>query len=113
LIDNGAALTFQYDWDRVTEQTPRQAGSFVANHLLQVAPNQLEACDDELAPRLTREVLERALTSVPDEFLAPLVPAGGTTARLRAAYVAYLWKRLRAPRPFVNPGKTGPFRYEF
>ena len=113
LIDNGAALTFQYDWDNVTEQTPRQAGSFVEKHLLRVSPAQFDACDDALAPRLTREVLERALASVPDEFLTPLVLPGGTPARLRAAYVAYLWKRLRAPRPFVNPGKSVPFRYEF
>jgi hypothetical protein len=113
LIDNGAALTFQYDWDRVTEQTPRQAGSFVEQHLLQVSASQLEACDDELARRVTRDVLERALASVPNEFLAPLVSPGGTAERLRAAYVAYLWKRLRAPRPFVNPGKNMPFRYEF
>lgn len=113
LIDNGAALTFQYDWAHVTEQTPRQAGSFVEKHLLQVSPSQLQARDDELAARLTRDVLERALASVPDEFLAPLVSPGGTAARLRAAYVAYLWKRLRAPRPFVSGGKNVPFRYEF
>ncbi|HYQ04275.1 MAG TPA: HipA family kinase [Polyangiaceae bacterium] len=113
LIDNGSALTFQYDWDHVTEQTPRQAGTFVEKHLLQVPAAKLEACDDELAQRLTREVLERALASVPDEFMAPLVPHGGSPARQRAAYVAYLWKRLRTPRPFVSPGKNVPFRYDF
>jgi|SRR6187402_194671 len=113
LIDNGAALTFQYDWDHVTEQSPRLPGSFVEKHLLRVSSSQLQACDDELAPRLTREVLERALASVPNEFIEPLVPQGSTPARHRAAYVAYLWKRLRAPRPFVNPGKKLPFRFEF
>lgn len=113
LIDNGAALTFQYDWDNVTEQTPRQAGAFVEKHLLRVSPSQFAECDDTLAPRLTREVLERALNAVPDEFIAPLLAPGGTPARHRAAYVAYLWKRLRAPRPYVNPGTNVPFRYEF
>ncbi|MEI9952543.1 MAG: HipA family kinase [Pseudomonadota bacterium] len=112
LIDNGAALTFQYDWDNVTEQSPRQPGTFVEKHLLRVSPRELEACDDALAPRLTREVLERALAAVPDEFIRPLVPRGGDPARHRAAYVAYLWKRLRAPRPFVNPGKKVPFRLD-
>jgi len=113
LIDNGAALTFQYDWANVTEQTPRQAGTFVEKHLLQLSPSQLEAHDDELAARLTRDVLERALAAVPDEFLAPLLSSGGNVARQRAAYVAYLWKRLRTPRPFINPGKNVPFRYDF
>ncbi len=112
LIDNGAALTFQYDWDDVTEQTPRQPGTFVERHLLQVAPQALEERDAVLASKLTREVLERALSAVPDPFLEPLVPAGGSVARQRAAYVAYLWKRLRAPRPFVSPGKKSPFHHE-
>ena len=113
LIDNGAALTFQYDWDNVTEQAPRQPGTFVEKHLLQVSQSELEACDEKLAPRLTRELLERALATVPDEFIGPLVPLGSNPARHRAAYVAYLWKRLRAPRPFVSPGKRTPFRFEF
>jgi len=112
LIDNGAALTFQYDWDNVTEQMPRQAGTFVEKHLLRVSPSQFEACDELLAPRLTRGVLERALAAVPDEFMTPLVPRGSDPARHRAAYVAYLWKRLRTPRPFVNPGKKVPFRFD-
>jgi hypothetical protein len=113
LIDNGAALTFQYDWDNVTEQTPRQPGSFVEKHLLRVSPTQFEAADEKLAPRLTREVLERAVATVPDEFIRPLVPKASEPTRHRAAYVAYLWKRLRAPRPFVNPGKNVPFRFDF
>jgi len=113
LIDNGSALTFQYDWDSVTEQTPRQPGTFVEKHLLQVSPTELQARDDELTARLSRDVLERALNAVPDEFLTPLLSPGGSAARQRAAYVAYLWKRLRTPRPFVNSGKNTPFRYNF
>ena len=110
LIDNGAALTFQYDWANVTEQAPRQPGTFVERHLLQVSPRELEACDIQFAPLLTRELIERTLDRVPDEFLLPLVPHGGDLNRHRAAYVAYLWKRLRTPRPFVNPGKRTPFQ---
>ena len=112
LIDNGAALSFQYDWHDVTEQTPRQPGTFVEKHLLQVTPRQLEECDAALTPKLTREVLQRALATVPDAFLSPLLPAGESAERLRAAYVAYLWKRLRAPRPFVSPGQKSPFHHE-
>jgi len=112
LIDNGAALAFQYDWANVTEQAPRQAGTFVEQHLFRVAPRELEARDAELAPQLTREIIERTLERVPDELLQPLVPSGGDPRRLRAAYVAYLWKRLRAPRPFVSPGKRTPFQLD-
>lgn len=111
LIDNGSALTFQYDWGAVTEQSPRDPGPFVANHLLRVERVALAECDAELAPRVTREVLESALRTVPDEFLAALLPAQGNVERLRAAYVAFLWKRLHAPRPFVDPGRKTPFFY--
>jgi len=113
LIDNGAALTFQYDWAHVSEQAPRQPGNFVEKHLLRVTLAELEACDAELAPRLTRELLEHALATVPDEFIVPLLTRGGDALRLRAAYVAFLWERLRSPRPFVNPGTNTPFRFNF
>ena len=109
LIDNGAALMFQYDWANVTEQAPREPGSFVAKHLLHVTTAELDACDAQLAPRITREVLENALNAVPPEIFDSLVPSGSTPARHRALYVAYLWKRLHAPRPFVSAGRFMPF----
>jgi hypothetical protein len=105
LIDHGAALDFHHDWRSVTEQSPRQPGSVVAGHLLRVTEAQLASADAALAPKLTREVLEHALAAVPDEFL------GAEAVRLRAAYVAYLWKRLKTPRPFVAMGRDVPFQF--
>lgn len=105
LIDHGAALDFHHDWRGVTEQSPREPGGVVAGHLLRVAETQLASADAALAPKLTREVLAQALAAVPDEFL------GVEAARLRAAYVAYLWKRLKAPRPFVAKGRDVPFQF--
>lgn len=110
LIDHGAALTFQHDFSQLTEQTPREPGSFVEQHLLRVSPELLAATDAELSPRLTRDVLSHALDVVPDTFLASHA-GGADISRLRAAYVAFLWKRLRAPRPFINPGQTLPFQF--
>jgi hypothetical protein len=109
LIDHGAALDFHHDWRRVAEQTPREAGQFVAQHLLQVAEPALEVADRALAPKISREVLEQALAQVPDNFLAAL--GSEAPARQRAAYVAYLKKRLQAPRPFVAPGRNVPFQF--
>ena len=109
LIDHGAALDFHHDWRRVTEQAPREAGQFVAGHLLQVSEQQLLAADGELAPKISRDVLEQALAQVPDEFLSGQGP--DDPARQRAAYVAYLKKRLQAPRPFVAPGRHVPFQF--
>lgn len=109
LIDHGAALTFQHDWSSVDEQTPREAGGFVAEHLLRISEPQLRAADAELAPKIKRETLEQAVALVPDSFLAALSPE--EPARQRAGYVAYLWKRLRAPRPFVANDRRAPFQF--
>ncbi|HXK16533.1 MAG TPA: HipA family kinase [Polyangiaceae bacterium] len=109
LIDHGAALDFHHDWRRVTEQAPREAGNFVAEHLLQVTEQQLAAADSALAPKISRPTLERALSEVPDDFLAE--PGSDAPERQRAAYVAYLHKRLHAPRPFVARGKHVPFQF--
>jgi hypothetical protein len=109
LIDHGAALAFHHDWKGVTEQSPREAGEVVPQHLLQVSESLLQAADQELAPQISREVLEEALARVPDEFF--VTASSEPPARQRAAYVAYLKKRLHAPRPFVHPGKHVPFQF--
>lgn len=99
LIDHGAALPFQYDWARVSEASPRTP-SDPALHLFGARRARLASYDEALARALTREVLAEVLASVPDSFLEAR-PAEWSPARARAAYVAFLWKRLRAPRPFV------------
>ncbi len=109
LIDHGAALIFHHDWRGVTEQAPREAGNFVTDHLLHVSDQQLQAADAELAPKISREILEQALVGVPDAFFSALGPE--SPDRQRAAYVAYLRKRLHAPRPFISAGKNVPFQF--
>ncbi len=109
LIDHGAALNFHHDWSSVTEQSPRESGQVVVEHLLQVPTLRLQEADALLAPQVSREVLEQALARVPDAFFVAL---GANPARERAAYVAYLHKRLRAPRPFLPSLGRVPFQLE-
>jgi HipA-like protein len=99
LIDHGAALTFQYDWAQVSEESPRAPVDH-GLHLFGARHGLLARWDTPLAAVLTREVLEAVVAEVPDSFLSAR-PAEWSPARARAAYVAFLWKRLRAPRPFV------------
>ena len=101
LIDHGAALGFQYDWSRVREDSARRVHAFRQPHLYAAQATELAEMDDVLAGMLTRERLEHAVAQVPGEFLSPLVGAAASAdavRRRRAAYVAYLWKRLKAPR---------------
>lgn len=100
LIDHGSALPFQHDWASVDEDEPRAAPFAFERHLFQAHEPDLHLVDAELAAAVTREVLSRAVDDVPDSLLAAAFP-GEDLPRLRASYSAFLWKRLKAPRPFV------------
>jgi hypothetical protein len=99
LIDHGAALGFQYDWASVSEESPRSPSDHTL-HLFGSREPRLARWDAVLAPLLTRELLSDVLECVPDSFLTAR-PAEWEPGRVRAAYVAFLWKRLKAPRPFL------------
>jgi hypothetical protein len=105
LIDHGACLSFHYDWAGVSEQAPREPGPALDTHVLFARALPLVEIDDGAARLLPREVLRAACAAVPAEFLASAFP-DQEPARARAAYVAYLWKRLKAPRPFVPASAT-------
>ncbi len=119
LIDFGSALHFQYQWSRVNEETPRQPVVQSRPHLFEEHaqwPGWPEL-DADFAARISREILHGAVGLVPDDFLLPLLPAPGTHAypeqemllRRRAAYEAFLWKRLKAPRAFaLQPAELRP-----
>jgi hypothetical protein len=100
LIDHGAALSFHYDLERLDEQTARAFPFDGGAHLFARHAPALRAIDAANARCLTRTVLEAAVAMVPEEFLVAAFPrfSPGT---LRDIYVAVLWKRLKAPRPFV------------
>ncbi len=100
LIDHGACLSFHYDWDGVTEASPREPGLPLEQHLLFPRALPLATVDANAAHALPREVLRAACARVPTEFLASAFP-GQDPERTREAYVAFLWKRLKPPRPFV------------
>jgi HipA-like protein len=105
LIDHGACLSFHYDWARVNEQSPREPGPPLPAHLLFARALPLAEIDQSAAALLPREVLRAACACVPAEFLASAFP-DQDAERTRAAYVAFLWKRLKAPRPFVPGAAT-------
>lgn len=107
LIDHGAALPFQYHWREVTESSPQRPYAFDA-HLLATWAPRLPAWDRRLAALLPRERLLHAVQQIPEPFLRALLPSDadpGVLERRRQAYAAFLWKRLRTPRPF-HPSET-------
>jgi hypothetical protein len=104
LIDHGAALAFQYSWNDVTEAAPSRMFTPGDPHLLQSRVANIEEWDELFAARLSRKAIEAAVADVPDDFLVAAGVASEPEAlsRRRAAYVAYLWKRLKSPRDFFR-----------
>ena len=98
LIDHGATLSFHYDWAHVTEASPRELTSF-AGHVFAERSDRVSLVDATLARRLDTHALAACLDAVPAELLAAATPEA--PARARAAYEAFLWKRLKPPRPFI------------
>jgi hypothetical protein len=82
--------------------------------LFETSVPQLTEVDNQLASRLSRHALEQAVAAVPDSFLLPMLDARGIAVtgleeslrRRRAAYVAFLWNRLKHPRPFLEPQRS-------
>lgn len=97
LIDHGAALSFHYDWSGVTEASPREPANY-ATHVFGERAPLLGQFDDGFARALSARTLDAVMEQIPDDF----VQDGEDPARTRAAYAAFLWKRLKAPRPFVG-----------
>jgi hypothetical protein len=56
--------------------------------------------DLELAPQVTRELLDDVLAQVPDEWLEP-VPGAPDPATLRKAYVEFLLARVGGDRSWL------------
>jgi hypothetical protein len=100
LIDHGAALSFHFDLGRLTEQTPRDAPFDWRGHLFAEHAALVARVDVECAARFDRGVLAKAVSVVPDDFLVTAFPRVAP-ADVRGIYAAFLWKRLKAPRPFL------------
>lgn len=99
LIDHGAALSFHHDWGAVHEYSARQPYD-LQGHVFGWAAPVLAAVHESLGVRATRALFNRAVSVVPDEYLAG---TGVDVSRRRAAYAAWLWKR----RQWMDEQYTG------
>ena len=100
LIDHGSALGFHHAWSAVTEDSPSRPYA-TATHVLRARATRMDIVDEESRQALTREAIESAIDEVPDDLLRGLFLAEATAdmlARRRAAYFAFLWKRLASLR---------------
>jgi len=99
-IDHGAALYVHHTW-RDPDAHARRPFARIRDHVLLPYASSVSAADERLAARITPELVEAAVHAIPDAWLAA-EPTMGSPAETRAAYVAYLSRRLESPRPFVE-----------
>ncbi|MDP5183987.1 aminotransferase class I and II [Blastococcus sp. BMG 814] len=93
LIDHGAALTFHHHWPGAAAAVER-AYDASAHALVECTPD-VAAADAALAPRITRDLLDRVLAQVPDEWLDDPA-AGAAPDAVRGRYADQLLARLGA-----------------
>jgi hypothetical protein len=104
LIDHGAALYTQHGWTHDIEAIAAKAGGRFApirEHVLLPIAGSIVAADERLLPRLTREVLQAVVETLPDELLLDLPPFT-TPDEHRQAYLTHLTHRLQEPRLWVD-----------
>lgn len=95
LIDHGATLYFHHSpgWE---SDAARARSEFpnIRDHVLLRQATMVEAVDEAMTARLTRDVIDEIVAGIPEEWLA------GPDGRL--PYERYLIDRLAAPRGFVR-----------
>jgi len=100
LIDHGAALYFHHDWDQAEVRAPSPFPA-IRDHALLRWAGDVAAAGARLAPRLTRDVIDRTLAEVPDDWLTGESRFATPDAH-RAAYARYLEQRLAAAPTFTG-----------
>jgi len=100
LIDHGATLYFHHDWNDylARSQTPFP---MIRQHVLLRFASQLRATDEALRPRLTSTILQEIVEEIPAVWLGEET-LFADHAEHRAAYLAYLTRRLAAAPLFVE-----------
>lgn len=104
LIDHGAAIYAQHDWQRVDEARTRGAFPLIKDHVMLDVAADLATADQHASRALEGGVLRAAVEAVPYELFSadPLATEFATVDDARERYIIYLETRLREPRAFVE-----------
>src|ERR1041385_757921 len=86
MIDHGATLIFQHQWERWRERS-RAPFAPIRDSVLRPWAEEIEEADARLAPRLTGEVIGGVLAMIPEAWLAE--------GPSRTVYRDYLMERLQ------------------
>jgi len=101
LIDHGASLYFHHNWDDATVSRAGTPFAAIKDHVLLPWASELAEADAELTARLTPEAIDRVIGLIPESWLSD-VALFASVEEHRAAYRAWLHRRLEEPRTWVE-----------
>jgi hypothetical protein len=100
LIDHGAALVFQHQWDGFLARS-RLPFLPIKDHVLLPLASKLDEADATLSQRLPPQRIDSIVQLIPDAWLADDPQFADPDAQ-RDAYRRHFQARLQAPRAFVE-----------
>jgi hypothetical protein len=102
LIDHGASLYFHHAWEDYLERSQSRFPA-IRDHVLLPWASALPEAEATLRQRVTAELIRHVVECVPEAWLgASMEPRFATAEEHRAAYAAYLLKRLEASAGFIE-----------
>jgi hypothetical protein len=104
LIDHGAALYWHHDIARADRAVARPLVG-ATDHVLRGRASSIATADAALAPLVTRELLERVTSLVPDEWMAAAFD-GDDAGQARSRYVDHLVARLDQRSAWVDDAEA-------
>ena len=100
MIDHGASLIFHHAWEDYLGRA-RNPYRQLRDHVLLPWASEMREADAELAPQLTRELIDAVLALIPEAWLGD-EPRFPSVDEHRAAYRDVLRRRLESPREWVE-----------
>jgi hypothetical protein len=100
LIDHGASLYFQHQWDDYMARS-RSPFAPIKDHVLLPLASALEAADKECRLQLSSEVIAAAVDLIPDAWLTD-TETFADPASQREAYRSFLTARVQASQTFTE-----------
>ncbi|MEU0546167.1 HipA family kinase [Micromonospora sp. NPDC005979] len=102
LIDHGAALYFHHNWPRADAAVHRAYRA--EDHVLAPYADRVAEANDELAARVTPDLLREVLALVPAQWLT--TADFGSADEAREAYVSHLSRRVADPADWLPTGSA-------
>ena len=100
LIDHGACLYFHHSWDNYMERS-RDKFPVIKDHMLLPFASEIEGAGAQILEALDADIIHQIVDQIPDSWLVENTPFE-TVDSHKAAYEAYLNRRLESPHPFIE-----------